>query len=116
MKITRKILENIIKEELELVILEQKLKEVAPLVAASAAAKAIGAGIAGEVVFSRLVDALGLSSDDSKYLEDLFDKSEERVILHVMGELEGSEEKLNKKIKTLTNEIEFLKAFVEPPK
>lgn len=117
MKITKKKLQEIIKQELELVILEQKLKEAVPLaVAAAKAAGYIATGLAGEAVFSRLASALGLSEDDSKYLEDLLEKSEERVILHVMNQLAGSEENINKKIKALNNKIEFLEAFIEPPK
>jgi len=117
MKITRKILENIIKEEARLVILEKKLHEALPLAIAGAKlAKGIAVGIAGEAVFSRFADALGLSQDDSKYLEDLLEKSEERVILHVMGQLIGSEEKINKKIQTLNDKIQFLEAFIEDPR
>jgi len=116
-KITKKILENIIKEEARLVILEKKLHEALPLAIAGAKlAKGIAVGIAGEAVFSRFADALGLSQDDSKYLENLLDKSEERVILHVMGQLIGAEKKLNKKIQTLNDKIQFLEAFIEDPR
>jgi len=119
MKITRKILENIIKEEARLVILEKKLHEAIPVplaIAGAKLAKGIAVGIAGEAVFSRFTDALGLGQDDSKYLENLLDKSEERVILHVMGQLIGAEKKLNKKIQTLNDKIQFLEAFIEDPR
>jgi len=33
-----------------------------------------------------------------------------------MSQLAGSEESINKKIKALNNKIEFLEAFIEPPK
>lgn len=115
MKITKKILENIIKEEARLVILEKKLHESYLSVGAKLA-KGIAVGIAGEAVFSRFADALGLSDNDSEYLEDLLERSEERVILHVMSQLIGSEEKINKKIQTLNDKIEFLEAFIEDPR
>ena len=114
MKMTKKNLENIIKEEVAKALKRKPINEWAPLIpllakGAAAAAAALGA----EVVFSRVANALGLGEDESGELEAYLDQREGAMYEYIMRQTNRSLKKANDIIANLNNRVEELEEVIE---
>jgi len=116
MKITKKILENIIKEEVAKVLKRKPITEAgmfAPLIPyIVSGAKAAGVALGAEVVFSRVASALGLDQDDGKAFEAYLDKREEAMyeyITYITRQTNRSLKKANRIIANQNTSIQKLK-------
>ena len=117
MKITKKILENIIKEEVAKVLKRKPITEAgmfAPLIPyIVSGAKAAGVALGAEVVFSRVASALGLDQDDGKDFEAYLDKREEAMYEYITRQTNRSLKKANRIIANHNARIEELEEMVE---
>ena len=105
MKITQKNLEKLIKEEVKQVLAEkQRLNEALPLLI-GAVGVYLAKGIFDEVVFSGLVDDMGLNKTQAKALAAVINKSEERVLLHVYKRMRNQAAHERKQIDALEKRI-----------
>jgi hypothetical protein len=115
MKITKKILENIIKEETAKALNRKPINEWAQYVIPYLAkgAGAIATALGAEVVFSRVANALGLSEDETEELEAYLDKREEAMYEYIMRQTNRSLKKANDIIANHNTRIEELEEVVE---
>ena len=94
MKITKKSLENIIKEEVAHVLKKEIISEASPLLSA------IAKGMAGEALYSTLVDAFLKRKPEPGKIKDAIEKlTQSRLILKVISQQE-------KRIKALEEVVE----------
>lgn len=116
MKITKKILQDIIKEETAKVLNRKLITEIgvgAIIPYLATGLKAVGVGIAGEAVYSRLASALGLDEDNSAELEKLLDRREEQLYEYIMRQTNRSLKKANDIIESQNIRIKELEEVVE---
>jgi len=113
MKITKKILENIIKEEVAKVLKRKPITEAgmfAPLIPyIVSGAKAAGVALGAEVVFSRVASALGLDQDDGKAFEAYLDIREDAMYEYITRQTNRSLKKANRIIANQNTSIQKLK-------
>ena len=116
MKITKKILQDIIKEETAKVLNRKPITEwaIGALIPyLTTAFKAVAGGIAGEAVYSRLASALGLDQDNSAELEKYLDRREEQLYEYIMRQTNRSLKKANEIIANQNIRIKELEEVVE---
>jgi hypothetical protein len=115
MKITKKILENIVKQETAKVLNRKPINEwaqyVIPYLAKGAGAFATALG--AEVVFSRVASALGLDQDDGKDFEAYLDIRERDMYRYITRQTNRSLKKANEIIANHTARIKELEEMVE---
>ena len=117
MKITKKILQDIIKEETAKVLNRKPITEWAFIGQAipylTTGVKAVTAGIAGEAVYSRLASALGLDEDDSAELEEYLLQRDHRLTTFILKQTNRSLKKANEIIANQNIRIKELEEVVE---